>query len=77
MATLAVYETQEIRASFDRKWRDRPWWRLTVRGLSLMCPPVRAFCDSLRAGQELNIAQTREGRVAGSCQDFTLLLWAK
>jgi small subunit ribosomal protein S12 len=29
-----------------------------------MCPPVRAFCDSLRAGQELNIAQTREGRVA-------------
>jgi len=29
------------------------------------------------AGQELNIAQGRGGRVAAGRQDFTLLLWAK
>jgi len=33
--------------------------------------------SSLFAGQELNIAQTREARVARGHQDFTLLLWAK
>ena len=51
--------------------------RLTLHRTVAMCPAVRESDLIASAGQELNIAQGREGRVAIGRQDFTLLLWAK